>query len=450
MFRLSTAIFTALLIATSSLAFAHTGASIPEDDRILKTEEDVSPLGPLTEYTDDEGQTNDRKRHLRRESLPTNGRHSQPRHLLRHLEEGDGETIDEDLMRVIVKCPTNMPHEQCLDDLQQLAAEAGIHAQNSIEVIHDLGRVDAVALSLTISDIPLLEGYDYHEDPVREPLYIKDSVVVEDFVEDAHAHGRNMQSSQPAPYGINLVKAPSVWDDGEKGANAMVCVLDTGLRATHADLDTSKMTGYSGSEAVTPWDTDSNGHGTHVTGTIAASDNTFGVVGVAPEASIYTVRVFNRFGIFSSDLMAAADACRVAGADIISMSLGGGGGNADERDFFEKLYNEDGILSVAASGNSGANGNQVNYPAAYDVVVSVGAVDSSKNLANFSTRNSRVDLSAPGVNVRSTWRNGGYSTISGTSMVRTQKILPLHPCCCQHAVAFMRMDIMLHLNEWIG
>jgi subtilisin family serine protease len=230
-------------------------------------------------------------------------------------------------------------------------------------------------------------GFDVKEDPIREPLYIKDSI---------EYHHRDLQSaSQVIPYGINLVKAREVWSSyGVKGEGVKVCVMDTGIVAGHSDFVSSNLSGYSGSEAVTPWDNDREGHGTHVSGTIAAADNSIGVVGVAPGAEIFTVRIYGDNGqFFGSDIVAAAEACRDAGANIISMSIGGPGYDRDEHTIFQELYSQ-GILAVAASGNSG--GTDYSFPATYDMVLSVAAVDWNSNLASFSTRNDRVDIAAPG------------------------------------------------------
>jgi serine protease len=119
-----------------------------------------------------------------------------------------------------------------------------------------------------------------------------------------------------------------------------------------------------------------------------------GVVGVSPNAEIYTVRFFNNNGVFfGSDVIAATEACQDAGANIISMSLGGPRSYLVERQTLEDLY-DDGIISIAAAGNSG-NSN-FGYPASYEIVLSVAAVNSNRNLASFSTHNSRVDVAAPG------------------------------------------------------
>lgn len=138
--------------------------------------------------------------------------------------------------------------------------------------------------------------------------------------------------------------------------------------------------------------------GTHVTGTIAASDNDLGVVGVAPDVEIFIARVFSPNGEFhSSDMIAGLEACRDGGANVISMSLGGPFASIQEQNTFTSLYENDNIVAVAAAGNSGRFENL--FPASYSNVISVAAVDANSRRASFSTRNDRVDVAAPGVGV---------------------------------------------------
>jgi len=114
-------------------------------------------------------------------------------------------------------------------------------------------------------------------------------------------------------------------------------------------------------------------------------------------------------------LIAAATICQEWGADVISASLGGSSYNEIEETFFQNLFYESGIITDAASGNGGNDQNV--YPAAYDGVLSVGAVDESLNLADFSTWNRQTtDVLAPGVNILSTFKDNSYRTFSGTSM----------------------------------
>ena len=141
--------------------------------------------------------------------------------------------------------------------------------------------------------------------------------------------------------------------------------------------------------------------GTHVTGIIAAADNDLGLVGVAPEANIHTVQVFGDFGyVYASALIDAAISCRDSGANIINLSFGGPDELQEERDIITELYTENNILTIASSGNTGF-GDYV-YPASYQNVLSVGAIDRQENLAFFSTYNDMVDLVAPGLDIWST------------------------------------------------
>jgi serine protease len=218
---------------------------------------------------------------------------------------------------------------------------------------------------------------------------------------------RRYLDSQTVPYGIDMVQARDVWDanrDGTidagapTGANRLVCVIDSGLYTQHEDIQGINITGGYPSN----WNTDSCGHGTHVVGTLAAVNNSLGVVGVTPgTTSLYIVKVFgdNCAWTYASTLADAANRCSSAGAKIISMSLGGGTSNKLEERTFNNL-NSNGILSIAAAGNTGVN--EMHYPASYAAVMGVGAVDQNKQIASFSTFNSDVEISAPGVGVLST------------------------------------------------
>lgn len=211
--------------------------------------------------------------------------------------------------------------------------------------------------------------------------------------------------SQETPYGVDMVQALDVWDaDGDgafdagapTGAGIKVCIIDSGLFTGHVDHDPLKVTGYG-----TDWNRDFCGHGTHVAGTIAAVNNDLGVVGVSPNVSLYIVKVFGDDcgWAYSSTLVDATNRCAAAGANVISMSLGGSKSLRTERTQFDKLYSQ-GILSIAAAGNDGTTA--YNYPASYSSVVSVAAIDSNMLVADFSQQNNQVELAAPGVAVLST------------------------------------------------
>ena len=343
------------------------------------------------------------------------------------LASTDTSRNPDEIKRVVVKCDPALSQDDCIKNLMSSSP------QGSVKVIHSLERTNSVAVGIHTSKISEFAriGFDMHDDPPRYTHKVAESI----------EHENRKLASQTVPYGIQMVHAPDVWQQyNVRGEGVKVCVIDTGLMSDHPDFTTSNLSGYSGSNAVTPWNQDGVGHGTHVSGTIAAADNSIGVVGVAPNAEIYMVRVFDQQGVFASDIVSAAEACSNAGANIISMSLGGPQYSTEEQNTFDALFNQ-GILSVAAAGNSG--GTDLGYPAAYNNVVSVAAVDRFEVLASFSTRNNMVDIAAPGknkkvlsivrclgikrqslillpllkgVNVESTWNDGSYKTISGTSM----------------------------------
>lgn len=221
-------------------------------------------------------------------------------------------------------------------------------------------------------------------------------------------------AAQTTPYGIPMVQANLVSDT--MATNMKVCVIDTGYRLGHVDLPNAGVTGFAFSGHGS-WNTDGNGHGTHVAGTIVALNNSQGVVGVLPngKVGVHIVKIFNDSGNWTnaSNLIQGIERCRAAGAKVVNMSLGGSSSSAAESTAMTNFYNG-GMLLVAAAGNAG--NTSFSYPASYNAVVSVAAVDSSRNLASFSQRNSQVELAGPGVGVNSTWSNGGYNSISGTSM----------------------------------
>ncbi|HAS21691.1 MAG TPA: peptidase S8, partial [Idiomarina loihiensis] len=234
--------------------------------------------------------------------------------------------------------------------------------------------------------------------------------------------------AQDVPYGIGQVQADLV-DDRVAAASAggkKICVIDSGLELPHEDMGTrgGTITGTNDS-GTGNWHDNGGPHGTHVAGTIAALDNGLGVRGViGRNPNLHIVKVFNSNGWgYSSSLVSAIETCADNGADVVNMSLGGGGSNQTEANAMQNLYN-DGVLLIAAAGNDGSaysSTDPMSYPASYNAVVSVAAVDSSKQLASFSQKNSQVEVSGPGVNVLSTYPEGtggqgNYGTMSGTSM----------------------------------
>lgn len=216
---------------------------------------------------------------------------------------------------------------------------------------------------------------------------------------------------QVVPYGVDMVQARDLWDsdrDGvvdpvePTGAGKTICIIDSGLYIGHEDFSGVNVIGGWPSTGTYPWDADGLGHGTHVAGTITAANNAVGVVGVTPgTADLFIVRVFSQNGswVNTSDLVDAGIVCANNDVDIISMSLSGTRWSKTEEKAFDDFYSQ-GILSIAAASNDGVS--TYHYPASYDSVISVGALDSSMTWADFSNFNNQVELSAPGVGVLST------------------------------------------------
>ena len=239
-----------------------------------------------------------------------------------------------------------------------------------------------------------------------------------DVIREPYATWSNtVVNGQTTPYGIKMVQADQVVST-QAGA-VKLCVIDSGYSQQHADLKDGVT--FTSTTGTGTWNVDSCGHGTHVTGTIAATDNTSGVIGVNPNASLHIVKVFGNDSLvedgacnwtYSSALTAALNACEKAGARVVSMSLGGGARSRTEETAFNNA-NGRGILSIAAAGNAG-NGS-TSYPAGYASVMSVAAVDAAEARASFSQRNSDVEIAAPGVAVLSTtpWLDSNTLAASG-------------------------------------
>ncbi len=214
---------------------------------------------------------------------------------------------------------------------------------------------------------------------------------------------RRYPMMQQIPYGFPMVQADLVSD--EFAGNQTVCVIDSGLGLPHEDFASGNINGTN-DIGTGNWFDAGGPHGTHVAGTIAALNNDTGIVGIMPngQLNMHIIKVFNAAGWgYSSTLASAVNACATAGATVVNMSLGGAAPSAAESNAMQAAFDA-GLLLIAAAGNDG--NTALSYPASYDSVVSVAAVDSTKTLADFSQRNAQVELAGPGVDVRSTYPEG--------------------------------------------
>jgi subtilisin len=251
--------------------------------------------------------------------------------------------------------------------------------------------------------------------------------------------------------GVERVKATN---KPNKGAGVNVAVIDTGIDLKHPDLAANIVGGTNCSQGGKRNYGDGNGHGTHVAGIIAAIDNNVGVVGVAPQAKLWAVRVLNDqgFGFWSEvicgiDFVDSQSPAKGGPISVANMSLGGWGsddgncGNTNGDALHEAICQavSDGVTFVAAAGNSGIDLSQSTtfVPASYDEVITVSALadsngtpcgggpatpygqdDTFASFSNYATSAADLNhlLAAPGVSIYSTYKGGTYQSLSGTSM----------------------------------
>lgn len=230
------------------------------------------------------------------------------------------------------------------------------------------------------------------------------------------ADGTMEAIGQTTPWGIPHIEADTVQSTGVTGSGVKVAILDTGIDASHEDLNVAGGASFIAGEPNAL--EDGNSHGTHVAGTVAGLNNSLGVLGVAPAAELYAVKVLDSSGSGTYSGIAQGIEWAVDNnMDVINMSLGGSSGSTALQQAVDNAYNS-GIVVVAAAGNSGSKGkrNTIGYPAKYASVIAVGAVDSSNNRASFSSVGDELEVMAPGVSVLSTVPGNGYDSYNGTSM----------------------------------
>ena len=237
-----------------------------------------------------------------------------------------------------------------------------------------------------------------------------------------------VENTNETPKGVELIQAASIWEDSNQGDGIVIAVIDTGIETDHPDLKDQIIDGqnftsdYDGDPNIFE---DNNGHGTHVSGTIAASLNNDGIVGVAPKAKILSLKALTGDGAGNYEwiINAINYAVEWRGPQqervrVISMSLGGPEDVPEMHKAIQNAVSQD-ISVVVAAGNEGDGSEdtfEYAYPGKYNEVIQVGAVDHNLTLAPFTNTNEEIDLVAPGVEVISTYLGNKYASLSGTSM----------------------------------
>ncbi|MFC0558853.1 S8 family peptidase [Halalkalibacter alkalisediminis] len=237
-----------------------------------------------------------------------------------------------------------------------------------------------------------------------------------------------VKETKVVPPGIELIEAPRIWEQGYYGDGVVIAVLDTGCDSDHFELKDRILDGYNfttddnGDPAIFE---DYNGHGTHVCGTIAATQNDAGVIGVAPKANLLILKVLGGQGF--GDTKWVTEGVRFAmnwrgpngeRVRVISMSLGGKVKDQSLHQAIQKAIKEE-IIVICAAGNEGDGRDETDefaYPGAFPEVVQVGSVNLQGEISKFSNTNCHIDLVAPGEEILSTYLNNEFAVLSGTSM----------------------------------
>ncbi|MBU7037848.1 MAG: S8 family peptidase [Theionarchaea archaeon] len=225
--------------------------------------------------------------------------------------------------------------------------------------------------------------------------------------------------AQVLPWGVDRIDAELAWSTST-GAGVKVAIVDTGIDMDHPDLVANIKGGFNAIAVKGKYRDpdnfdDDHGHGSHCAGIVAAVDNSIGVVGVAPEAWLYGVKVLSNSGSgTTTDCIEGIQWCVDNGMDVISMSWGSTTYDQALNDTCQAAWDA-GCVLVSSAGNNGVE-TPDGYPSAYPSVMAISATDSSDNIASWSNYGAEIELAAPGVSIYSTYEDGGYTTMSGTSM----------------------------------
>lgn len=226
-------------------------------------------------------------------------------------------------------------------------------------------------------------------------------------------YGFDRNAGQVVGWEISNFDIQSYWKYST-GSNIVVGVLDTGCDINHEDIKPNILPGYNAIDDNSNCE-DDNGHGTHVAGTIAATNNSLGMVGVAPDVKIIPIKVLNKKG--TGDALAISKGILWAtknGCDIITMSLASDG-HSNLIDSAIDYAIKNGVVVVCAAGNSGQN-HPIMYPANLDTTIAVGSIGRSLSISSFSCTGPELNFFSPGENIFSCAPNNSYTIMSGTSM----------------------------------
>ena len=265
-----------------------------------------------------------------------------------------------------------------------------------------------------VREFRLIEGFAADLTPAEASALRSDPNVrwVEPVVERTLHASVSRPGEQMIPYGIAAVDAPAAWA-GWRAGGVNVAVIDSGIDWNHPEIAPSYAGGYHVLEDNNE-PLDDIGHGTHVAGIIGASNNAFGVVGVAPGVRLWGLKIVDKSGRgFMEDVILALEWIvdrkkELGGRWVVNMSLGGTTTSTAEHEAFTRAANA-GLILVASTGNTSTTDlkSPIEYPAAYPEVIAVGALGETSQRAMFSNGGPELDFVAPGVRIVSTVLTGG-------------------------------------------
>lgn len=219
--------------------------------------------------------------------------------------------------------------------------------------------------------------------------------------------------TQRIPWGLAAIHASQLWPK-TKGQGIRIGIVDTGVDFSHPDIKSSLNRGINLLNHY-QLPIDDNGHGTHIAGTLVASSSSAGIQGVAPKASLFPIKAFDRDGsAYVSDIILAIHWCIANNMNIINMSFGMSAYSPALHNAVKRAYAQN-IIVVASAGNQ-AKRNVIDYPARFQQTIAVGASNKGNRIAAFSNQGGFVDVYAPGEAIYSTWPHAQYNELSGTSM----------------------------------
>jgi subtilisin len=274
----------------------------------------------------------------------------------------------------------------------------------------DVNRFDTpiLCLSVTADERERLLAERGNIDIVEDEIYFRHAGGTA--AHELRVEGRIDLAQETIPKGVDHIGAPAAWGNSQ-GKGIRVALLDTGIDSSHPDLSANVVGGVCFVEG-NPSDRDDEGHGTFCAGIVGAALNGSGLVGVAPQASLYSVKVCDQTGDWSlTSVIAGLDWCIRNRMHIISMSFGTPEPRFSLYLMCQKAWQEGALLLASVGNGSGS----VEFPAAFDNVVGVAAIQDDNSHYPQSNCGPAVDICAPGVRILSTGPAGTYRTMSGTS-----------------------------------